>query len=396
MSMTKIKLIESLLSVVYDNQPIRESHVSEEHSNESELKREDETNPVLHVKKIEADDKLESIAKEFFAIYKPIKSDEISDFQENLRNLILKIRNLNYTHLSKEPKNGRLIVIDFQEKGQTSKFIDENEGLVQALRYFDALLLVIKYHKNKDQIKKVNDILSLFENFFLGKIKNQILLATYVEQQCAKVMIDMTKTKSKESHKLLTFARDLVQLSEPEIDIITIVETSDEHYEIQSAESVQIDEQFHASRHIKQLIEQGKLLTSENDADLSWIDHCLADESEDLAKIKAQAHSTGSTSRFSILPANLQKMSFISCDCSKGQVKTMAHSSRFRLGTTTPVALKTKNKVQRIEQQQVIATEQLERLIKSQLEKAINDYLEKYKFYFRVHNGPIPFFFVTQ
>ncbi len=317
--------------------------------------------------------------KKKFSAITNVTPDNITTQQVEVHNLCQSLRRSRFQYYTTDVATGREVMIHYQKDSETLNPIDPNEALIQALRFYEGMLLIAQNLQSKQQTDFINKLSSIYQQFTeLMPTKDQNDLAFLFAKNCASLLSDTFNINDKKALHMLSCAKDLAQLTYPPTTVVTITKVDKRHI-VETARSVKIDEKSYAAA-LPRFKEQANYFCGLKGSWFwqriwnwffpkeTWVDRFFNNNENVLKHI---GRSMPSSLRISAIPANLQKITRAIYD-ENNQI--LDQDTNYRLGIPTPFMMKSSSSKEQIE----AAKQQLKTVLGLLLKQAINDYQEKY------------------
>ncbi|MBV8802847.1 MAG: hypothetical protein JO131_07815, partial [Gammaproteobacteria bacterium] len=249
-----------------------------------------------------------------------LETNTIIDKQiEAIQSQIKQLREsgVNYTYIDEK---GKTTLVKYNSDSDILNPIDPNEANIQALRYYQGMMLILKnlsHDSTKAAIKQTID--KAFFNyqtkdkdakFVVVKTNNTLdLIATFEEILHEKMRIQKDKT-----HKNLLYARDLGVMLEDHPNLLTISKYGN-NLTLEKSENTHLseelyDQEFRHLHHRKWFTQACEKAGLSNPG--SWLENFFTGP-DNLARLKEMGVSAPPSARWLPLPANSQDITISKC-----------------------------------------------------------------------------------
>lgn len=302
-------------------------------------------------------------------------------------------------------ENGSKVLVklhDAEKRERELNPIPKYEADVQALRYMQAMLLIVKHTDDlgaKDDIANaltaINQSYEARKNMYGATAE----LTHWLSDQYAKCLVTYLGIKEKKATKQLTMARDLAIMMDGNHPAICTVTETDEQVTIEKSTPYKVRESYYEDQELfGDIPNQHWFRHAKKTAGLSgesWLDHFFTDP-ENLAAWKRNQVATPPSARWIPLPPNNQRV-MVAVATKQDDVSTMQFSQTefMRTGVITPYDIK---KIPGMDnprsEQKKVAKKILRELIEGMLEERIKQHKKIYGDL--IGNGDFDFFISYQ
>lgn len=264
--------------------------------------------------------------------------------------------------------------------------LDKNEAHIQALRYYQGMLLILENHPllhedlQKRAAKLIHAAFSKYQKQASEKTQSIITQSNHTLELILKfekiLSEDMEIKKAREN---LMYARDLGVMLEEHPNVVTISKNNStlvdqDTIRIETSENIRVaenfyDEEFSPDKTWFKKAEKHAGLDSDTN---NWLKKFFSHDSENFKQLKAMGVSAPPSARWLPLPANSQDIIISTGVIKDKEIEITNQIPLSRIGTPVSYDIGDNQEEKRL------AKKQLKELIRPRLKKAIQEYKEKY------------------